>query len=285
MENLTFIVTGSSGWISSSFLSEIKLNHKNANLILIPNLQEWEKIESNIFSEKQNIYLIHNAFSSHTQLSSISEEEYINNLDSNFIQTKAFISRNRIKGMFYPSSGSVYKLREVDNNQYKIYSDQKKFEEEEFKKLSENYNFKLVMPRIFSVIGSGYSKLNNSSFISILNEAIEDGEINLKSKTNNLHSICILENLVNLSLNYLVKKNNENFLFFDAVDETLSLYDFCIEVLEAVNKDERSLIYDFNNDLGKQDYVGDKELYLNYLKIYNKEYIGIKKILKDIVEN
>ncbi len=89
--------------------------------------------------------------------------------------------------------------------------------------------------------------------------------------------------MVKLSLNYLIEKNNESFLLFDAVDETLSLYDFCIEVLNAINKDESSLIYNFHNDLEKQHYVGNKEKYLEYLKLHNKEYIDINKCLKNIL--
>ena len=58
-----------------------------------------------------------------------------------------------IKGFFYPSSGSVYKIREKDKKIYKVYSDRKLEEEKLYKEICKNNNINLLIPRIFSSIG------------------------------------------------------------------------------------------------------------------------------------
>ena len=59
-DELNFILTGSNGWISRNFISQIKINYPSANIYEINRKNGLESIEQH--STKNNVYLIHNVF-------------------------------------------------------------------------------------------------------------------------------------------------------------------------------------------------------------------------------
>ena len=126
-EELNFIITGSNGWISRNFISQILKNYPTANIHEINRKNGLESIEK--YSKINNVYLIHNVFTrAENLIKNMSENQFKSESNKNLKIIEHFLNNSNTKGFYYPSSGSVYKLRKKDRDVYRPYSDQKIFE-------------------------------------------------------------------------------------------------------------------------------------------------------------
>ena len=152
----------------------------------------------------KNIILIHNIFTRAEKLEDFAtHKNFIKESEKNYKYIEDFLLNSDIKGFFYPSSGSVYKIREKDKKIYKVYSDRKLEEEKLYKEICKNNNINLLIPRIFSSIGPYMNSPEKFPIGSFTRQAVYDNKIKIFSETNNEYSFCYLEILAELSLKIL----------------------------------------------------------------------------------
>lgn len=259
---LNFIVTGSNGWISQNFISYIKTNLPEANIFEINRENGLSSIKE--YSNLENVFLIHNVFTRAEYLiKNISKNEFLKKSEEQFKIIEKFLTNSNTIGCYYPSSGSIYKLREKDKTVYKPYSDQKLFEEKSYSEVCEKNNIKLIIPRIFSSVGPYMNNPTKFPLSSFILESLNDGKVTIQSKSNNVYSFCFLSTLSELVINYLIKDNiKDNKIILDPVDYNFSLLEIAESVAELNLNDRLKVSYQFDNS-NIEKYVGDSTNYEN----------------------
>ena len=264
-DDLKFIVSGSKGWLSSHFIKRI--NNHGYYVFGIQNEDMWEEAKKISNKDFKKTILIHNAFESPNNKDENNLEIYKNKLIKNFKLVEDFINSVKIDSIFYPSTGRVYDQNRGKSDLFDIYSDQKLFEEEKLKSYATQFKYSLVIARIFSLIGPMEFFNSKSSFQTLINESVSTQKLIIKNKTNDLHSISIMDNLITLVLSILINKKHDTFFQFDAVDKDITLYNFSKLIFRKLNLDSINIDHslDFNQNFRK--YKGSK---LEYKKLINK---------------
>jgi hypothetical protein len=259
-EDLNFILTGSNGWISRNFISQIKINYPSANIYEINRENGLESIKKH--STKNNVYLIHNVFTrAENLIKNMSEDQFKSESNKNLRIIEHFLNNSNTLGFYYPSSGSIYKLREKDRNIYKPYSDQKIFEEDFYLNLCVSRNINFVMPRIFSSIGPFINNPYAFPLSSFIIQSLTQGKIEIQSKNNNLYSFCSLPILSRTVIQHLVEGvEGIEAAPFDAVDYNFNLYDIALKVAEMNSINDRDIYHDFENT-NIEEYIGESSKY------------------------
>ena len=264
----TIVITGSSGWLSQNFIRILKNKYNtNKKIITISSQNDWKKINT----IDNDIHLIHNAFVLPQSNKIKTPESYQQKLDALLKDTIEFIKNNNIQSLYYPSSGLVNIENHKDSEIYSIYKEQKKKEEKQFTELSNQYNFTLVISRIFSLLGPISSQPPKSNFISLITQGIEFNKIIIESETDDTHSICFLDHLVYVVIDLLFDSKKGLQYFFDAVDVSISLKDFSLQVANCLNLDEKDIVENFKSNQVARKYVGNDTQYKTLLN--NNEFI------------
>ena len=264
----TIIITGSSGWLSQNFIRILKNKYNtNKKIITISSQNDWKKINT----IDNDIHLIHNAFVLPQSNKIKTPESYQQKLDALLKDTIEFIKNNNIQSLYYPSSGLVNIENHKDSEIYSIYKEQKKKEEKQFTELSNQYNFTLVISRIFSLLGPISSQPPKSNFISLITQGIELNKIIIESETDDTHSICFLDHLVYVVIDLLFDSKKGLQYFFDAVDVSISLKDFSLQVANCLNLEEKDIVENFKSNQVARKYVGNDTQYKTLLN--NNEFI------------
>lgn len=277
-KEFNFIVTGSNGWISKNFISYLKNNHPDANIFEINRENGLDSIKK--YSNLENIFLIHNVFTRAEYLNGkISVSEFLKNSKEQFKIVENFLINSNTRGFYYPSSGSIYKLREVDRTIYKPYSDQKLIEESSYLEICKNNNIKLIIPRIFSSVGPYINNPTKFPLSSFILESLNDGKVTIHSKKNNIYSFCFLPTLSEIVINYLVNDNSSgNAILLDSVDYHLNLLEIAESVAELNLNDKLKVNYQFDNsDIEK--YIGDGTTYEKLKNQYSIKSLNFKNHL------
>lgn len=281
-----FVITGSNGWFSHNFKNSLK-KQKNHNV----NLHEVDAQNAETVLNKitdlnvENIYLIHNGYIKPKDSSNLDSDEYIENLINNRDLITKFIQNNDISKMFYPSTGSIYGLRMLDKNKIqRNYTKQKEIDETVYYDLSKKYDFKIFMPRIFSVIGPSHHRKYQNSISSMMENAFHEKKIEITSRTNNIFSICYLDCLNEFIISFFDDPNSESMLF-DAANVDTNILELAEKILETLDLDNNSLTYSFSNEIEVEKYVGDNKNFIDMLNYYQikipslGEYLHTLKIL------
>ncbi len=264
----TIVITGSSGWLSQNFIRILKNKYNtNKKIITISSQNDWKKINT----IDNDIHLIHNAFVLPQSNKIKTPESYQQKLDALLKDTIEFIKNNNIQSLYYPSSGLVNIENHKDSEIYSIYKEQKKKEEKQFTELSNQYNFTLVISRIFSLLGPISSQPPKSNFISLITQGIEFNKIIIESETDDTHSICFLDHLVYVVIDLLFDSKKGLQYFFDAVDVSISLKDFSLQVANCLNLEEKDIVENFKSNQVARKYVGNDIQYKTLLN--NNEFI------------
>ena len=264
----TIVITGSSGWLSQNFIRILKNKYNtNKKIITISSQNDWKKINT----IDNDIHLIHNAFVLPQSNKIKTPESYQQKLDALLKDTIEFIKNNNIQSLYYPSSGLVNIENHKDSEIYSIYKEQKKKEEKQFTELSNQYNFTLVISCIFSLLGPISSQPPKSNFISLITQGIEFNKIIIESETDDTHSICFLDHLVYVVIDLLFDSKKGLQYFFDAVDVSISLKDFSLQVANCLNLEEKDILENFKSNQVARKYVGNDTQYKTLLN--NNEFI------------
>jgi len=264
------VITGSSGWLSSNFLfhlNKFKFK-KKINLYVVKSENYKEKFADISNRQLEDILFVHNGFMRAEALKNQQSNEIFKiQATDNLKIIIDFLNNNNIKSMFYPSSGSVYKLRNIDKTVYREYSEQKLIEEDIFIKIANKNKFDLLITRIFSSIGPFMTNKLNFALGSFITQSIQDKKIIIKSITNDKYSYLSLKNLSNLIIRFMFNNNKMNIHKFDAFDENLSILELANKI--ATTFDIKNVQHEFNNEFIPQLYLGDNTEYLNLIKSLN----------------
>lgn len=273
-----FIVTGSNGYIGKKFLLEIK--KRNISTITISNPDEWAKIDVGDNNEYSN-FLIHTAFKLPKKIAHQNTKKYKDTLVKGFNELEQFIHNSRVEAVLYPSSGRIYEKNSFNSGLLKVYSEQKVYEEKKLIDLSKKNDFKIIIPRIFSLLGPSEDYQSYSTFNSILHQAKSEKKIQLISNPSNIHSISILDNFVGLILNIILKNDYQSKVIFDVVDESISLLEFAKLIMNSLNLQSGNISFDSINQK-KNDYVGDSSMYRKLKSSYLPNEISLIKYLEHL---
>ena len=263
---INFVITGSEGFLSKNFI--YFLSDTNFNFYKISHKSFDEDIHNIKKLKLKNIILIHNAFLHPSILRNKNHDFFKNKSNELFYKIVEFITHSDIYSIFYPSSGSTKKFRDIDNNLFKPYADQKIYEKAQLNNLSKDLGFKIMVPIIYSSIGP-FGKYNrNSSLSSIPYNAFLGNEINILDKTNNTYSITCIEDLVKLSIKALSDPISESNLVLDVGSEILNIKDFIDMNIDIFGLDPNKVKFNFE-DVALQNYFSDNSKYLELLKYYS----------------
>tara|TARA_B100001057_G_scaffold501098_1_gene620501 strand:+ start:2037 stop:2999 length:963 start_codon:yes stop_codon:yes gene_type:complete len=202
---MSILITGSAGYIGSYFTKKITAKFKNINFIAIDNINNYYDKKVKYFRLKnlkkiKNLKFIkldiknklkldslfkkylfkevyHFAAQAGVRYSEINPQAYVDSNITGFINILDASKKFNIKKFFYSSSSSVYgdyknaPFKEEDDLKPKsLYALSKKFNEDLAKIYFENYKFKSVGLRFFTVIGESgrpdmlINKYLNASF-------------------------------------------------------------------------------------------------------------------------
>tara|TARA_B100001564_G_C20652153_1_gene677385 strand:+ start:1382 stop:2275 length:894 start_codon:yes stop_codon:yes gene_type:complete len=282
-ENLKFVISGSRGWLSSHFIN--RLNNLGYSVFEIKNENMWE--EAKIASSKGNnkTILIHNAFISPTGNEETNLENYKNKLIKNFKYVEDFIDNVKIGSIFYPSTGRVYYLNSGKTDLYDIYADQKLFEEEKLKFFSKKYNFSLIIARIFSLIGSNEFFNSKSSFQTLIRDSVLKEKLIIKSNTNDLHSISLMDNLIALVISIFLNNNQDPLVQFDVVDDDRTLLNFSELIFQKLKLDPKNLQHSIDLSKNYREYVGSQSEYKKLMQQYVKNPFTLENYLSCVLND
>ena len=172
----------------------------------------WQEAELFASEDLKRTILIHNAFESPHINQNTNLDTYKSKLDENFVLVENLINNVNLDAIFYPSTGRVYDQNRGKSDIFDIYANQKLFEEEQLKSFAKKYDFALIIPRIFSLIGPNNFFNSKSSFQSLISETAMRKNLKIKSNTNNLHSISIMDNLIILTLSILLNRKKKRII-------------------------------------------------------------------------
>ena len=92
-----------------------------------------------------------------------------------------------------------------------------------------------------------------------------------RSETDDTHSICFLDHLVYVVIDLLFDSKKGLQYFFDAVDVSISLKDFSLQVANCLNLEEKDIVENFKSNQVARKYVGNDTQYKTLLN--NNEFI------------
>lgn len=277
--NKNIIITGASGWISTELIK--CLEKENYNIFKIDKKYFFNELDRITSLNLNNIVFIHTAFPKPSYVGEVGAEKYKQDLNSNFAAVKKFLLNNKIESLVNFSSGSTYKLRKIDMDLYKPYSDQKLLEEKSFQKLSVDRNFKLLNLKMFALLGKNVKNATPSSFSRIINDAKASKKININSNPKLIVSVCYLESLIELINKYISDPNKKNY-FIDAINININLGEFVELVSKKLKISERDIFF-CNTHNVIENYVGNKNQYLKILNSYNIENISIQEKIDQLI--
>jgi len=282
-ENFKFIISGSKGWLSRHFAN--KVNSLGYSIFEIENKNMWQEAQLFALKDSKKTILIHNAFESPHSNQNTNLDTYKSKLDENFVLVENLINNVNLDAIFYPSTGRVYDQNRGKSDIFDIYANQKLFEEEQLKSFVKKYDFALINPRIFSLIGPNNFFNSKSSFQSLISETAMRKNLNIKSNTNNLHSISIMDNLITLTLSILLNRKKNELFQFDVVDSDVTLIYFSELIFQKLNLDLKNLNYNIDPKLNRKEYVGSQAEYLKLMEKYVKNPFILENYLLFILNN
>tara|TARA_B100001559_G_C16417804_1_gene583576 strand:- start:87 stop:941 length:855 start_codon:yes stop_codon:yes gene_type:complete len=282
-ENNKFIISGSSGWLSRNFIK--KLNKHGHSVFGIQNNNMWEDAKQFASESCGKIFLIHNAFELPNREQEIDLESYKNNLVKNFDVVEDFIENVKIESLFYPSTGRVYDQNKHKSELLGIYAEQKLFEEQKLESFASKYNFSMIIGRIFSLIGPNNFFKSHSSFQTLISDSILKEKLTIKSNTNDLHSISIMDNLIVLVLSILLNEEKDYRFKFDVVDRDITLSNFSELIFKILNLDIKNLEYNFDLNQVRGKYIGSQLEYKKLIQQYVKKPQSLESYLLYILKN
>jgi nucleoside-diphosphate-sugar epimerase len=210
MDNLTTLVTGANGWLGSE-LSKILVENHNLSplqLGLISSLVGKKNICQKIFNvttfndldgvrEIDNYYDF--AFLPRHKIDLLGPKEYRNANVKIIMDSVKSILNFTPRNVVLASSGAVYKTGKiVECSSNFLYSDLKKFQEEKISEACNKVNSNLIIIRIFSLSGHGIPINRGFAISQIINNALNNQKIFIKSNYPVNRSYCDVTQLLRM---------------------------------------------------------------------------------------
>ena len=287
MVNLKTIITGATGWLGSE-LTRILLSDQKT---VVPDLHLFSAFGKKLEVNKKQIIIktvdsfndkisIENyfdfAFVTREKIDLIGPEKYKEANIKAINDSVSLIYKSRPRNVILASSGAVYKKgknwKEANNF---LYSDLKILQEEKIKEVCAKTNANLLIIRIFNLSGRGVIKVNDFAISQIINNALNNHEILIKSNYLVNRTYCDVTQLLNLLL--IAAKNCYNGTF-DSFGIKIELRDLVEKSIKELSS--KSKFYAPEADIGSvsDDYFSESKIYNDLLmKFLGEESFSIKQ--------
>lgn len=208
MDNSRTVITGATGWLGSE-LSRILLEEHNLltrQLHFISSTARKMKIGKNTFTtitfrDLNEIEDINNyydfAFLPRHKIDLIGLKKYREVNEKIVMDSVNSINVLRPKNVVLASSGAIYKTGKISESSVNsLYSDLKIFQEEKIQEVCSKINSNLITIRIFNLSGNGMPKDYTFALSQIINEALNNRKIYIKSNFRVNRSYCDVTQLL-----------------------------------------------------------------------------------------
>jgi len=222
MNDLSVIINGATGWIGqqtaiklvskfSENLDLILMNSKPTRIHLL-NKCFYTTTPSSLKLDNHIDYYFDYAFQTREKIESMGEKQYVaTNLDL-VNRSVGIVKKFTPKSVVLSSSGAVYnssKYAQAKN--FKLYSELKFLQEQLIMDACKVSGSNLVIVRIFNLTGEGMNKSKVYAFQEIVEKALKNKEIAIKSNFEVLRRYCDVGQLLDLILQ--VTFGGENICF------------------------------------------------------------------------
>ncbi len=279
------VILGASGWIGKNFVSCLS-KLKNVNLHLY-SYKEPKTIElkKDLIYRTQPIQAINNlkiskvyslidlAFPTQDKIYDLGDASYLEQVEELLVLKKEFLTKFQPLNILNISSGAVH----WQGNKSNLYSKKKIEDENLYINHCKNANTNLDIARVFGFLGKFYDFNKHYAFTSFIEQAKNHNQITIESSKLVYRSYILFENLFSYY----------NYRTFKFTGSEINIFDACLDTFEIndlanlVAKKFSSTVVRKENPEGTDEYIGDKEYLLNFLKSKDLDWqITDKKILK-----
>ena len=278
------VVLGASGWIGKNFVNSLnKLSDVNLFLYSFQK-QKTIQLDNNLIYKTQPITninklnidrvdsLIDLAFPTQDKINKLGKSNYLQQVEELFSLKENFLNQFKPLNIFNTSSGAVH----WEGDKTNLYSKKKIEEENLYISYCEDNNVNLDIARIFGFLGKFYEFNNNYAFTSFIDQAKKNKKIIINSTKLVYRSYILFENLFSYYKYRTFSSSGNEMNIFDACLGTFEIGHIANLIAKEFSSSvERKEITD-----GIDEYKGDSEFLLNFLKSKNLQWqITDKKIV------
>ena len=211
MSTPSVIIKGATGWIGqqtamklvNKFKENLNLTLINSNPvnICIYNKQYQTISPSSLKLDKQVDYFFDYAFQTREKIESLGEKQYVE-VNLNLINHSVeIVKKLRPKTVVLTSSGAVYNTSKyAQTTKYKLYSELKVMQEQHISDVCKESGSNLIIVRIFNLSGEGINKSKVYAFQEIIEKALKNEEIIVRSSHQVFRRYCDIGHLLDLLL-------------------------------------------------------------------------------------
>jgi nucleoside-diphosphate-sugar epimerase len=286
--NLNIIITGASGFIGRATLQYFyKIFQDKIGELVFPISASQKNIKlSNNFSiktydyshnfDKNKTYIIlHYSYATKARLETLSDDEFNKNCQKINDSLSKIIKNYRIESLIFPSSGAIY-------NQKNPYAQNKINDELYFLDLSKNYNFNLMIPRIFNLGGPFINQPQTYALNNFILQAKANKKIIINANNDVFRSYIHVENLIDLFFKWLIDKDKETPLIFDiSSSRKIEIKDLAKKIIEVLKINCEIIAPNYNSQNPSDDYVGDPTKILSLCQKYQINLADLEQIILD----
>lgn len=299
LRDYRIIVTGASGWLGRYILDYLYKNyiHNSCSIVCFGSKKSVIKLSDGFTVsqipinqmaslDKQPTILFHFAFLTKDKTRIISEAEYLveNQKIDNYVSS--CIEKIGVETVVLSSSGAVYSYLHSNEKPKFIINDPyaylKMKQEELYTGWSNETSKKLIVPRIFNLSGAYINKVNHYAISSMIIDALNGSEINIRSDKLVFRSYSAVENLIELVFCQIFDRDLTGVTCYDVCGtEIVELDDLAKRVFEVLGI-VGGTIKRGRIALGARDYyVGNEKKYSNYLKHYEIEQSSLSQQIQN----
>lgn len=243
------IITGASGWLGKCALNYLSNKNTNSSIdsILCFGSKKSEikllngfkinqfPIEEILNLDKKPTILLHFAFLTKDRVQNLSLNDYFyenNKIDNHVLSS---LSKIGIETIVLSSSGAIYS-NSLNMDKINPYGYLKIKQEEAYIGWANKNSKKLIIPRIFNLSGMYINKLNHYAIASMIIDAKNKKEINIKSRKLVYRSYSAVENLIELLFCQVFDKNQLGIICYDVSgNEVIELASLAERILNVLN--------------------------------------------------
>jgi nucleoside-diphosphate-sugar epimerase len=279
------VIKGATGWIGRQ--TAIKLVNKfreNLNLTLINSNpvdiciynKHYQTISpSSLKLDNQIDYFFDYAFQTREKIESLEEKQYVD-VNLNLINHSVeIVKKLRPKTVVLTSSGAVYNSSKyAQTKKYKLYSELKAMQEQQITDVCKESGSNLIIVRIFNLSGEGMNKSKVYAFQEIIEKALKNEEIIVKSSYQVFRRYCDIGQLLDLLLQLSFYEEN---ICFDSGGQLIEIHRL-VEVVKTSLNSNSPIFFEPIDSLSTPDkYYSSSDKYeLLIRKFLNQDSLSIE---------
>lgn len=243
MNSPSVIIKGATGWIGQQTAKKlVNKFRENLNLTLINSNPAYICIHdkhyqtispSSLNLDKQIDYFFDYAFQTREKIESLGEKQYVD-VNLNLINHSVeIVKKLRPKTVVLTSSGAVYNSsRYAQTKKHRLYSELKAMQERKIIDACKESGSSLIIVRVFNLSGEGINKSKVYVFQEIIEKALKNEEIIVKSSYQVFRRYCDIGQLLDLLLQ--LSFNEEN-ICFDSGGQLIEIHRLVEVVKTSLN--------------------------------------------------